>query len=65
MYKKGKSFKGATLPLTSIYLFRGSWEIHVQQLEWIPFPAKTVLSKIDNQTTSGKHIHKATENSWE
>lgn len=39
--QKAKSSISATLPLTSIYI-RGSWEIHVQQLEWIPFPAKSV-----------------------
>lgn len=40
--QKAKSFISATLPLTSIYIFGNSWEIHVQQLEWIPFPAKSV-----------------------
>lgn len=41
MYKRQKA---SLVPLchSQVYIFRGSWEIHVQQLEWIPFPAKSV-----------------------
>lgn len=40
---KGK--KASLVPVchSQVYIFGGSWEIHVQQLEWIPFPAKSVL----------------------
>lgn len=36
--------KASRVPLchSQVYIFRGSWEIHVQQLEWIPFPAESV-----------------------
>lgn len=41
MYKRPKA---SLVPLShsQVYIIRGSWEIHVQQLEWIPFPAKSV-----------------------
>lgn len=42
MYKRQKA---SLVPVchSQVYIFRGGWEIHVQQLEWIPFPAKSVL----------------------
>lgn len=45
--KKSQMYKRQKASLVSVchsqvYLLRGGWEIHVQWLEWIPFPAKSV-----------------------
>lgn len=58
MYKRQKA---SFVPLchSQVYIFRERWETHVQQVEWIPFPAKP-----GDPMTSRKHTTGAMENPW-